>query len=89
MIEKKSQNCVKAAIAFACRNCKWQLLYALLLLTAFVYTNVIVNYTSNQNIETKAHISIKLILDRQKDIATYRAATSDKDKKYTFSSFCY
>ena len=25
---KKSQNCVKAAIAFACNNCNWQLLYA-------------------------------------------------------------
>ena len=35
-IKEKSQNCVKAAIAFVCNNCKWQLLYALLQLTTFV-----------------------------------------------------
>ena len=42
-ILEKSQNCVKAAIAFVCKNCKWQLLYALLLLTTFVCTFTIDN----------------------------------------------
>ena len=35
---KKSQNCVKAAIAFLCTTCKRQLLFALLQLITFVCT---------------------------------------------------
>ena len=35
---KKSQNCVKSAIAFVCTTCKGQLLFALLQKITFVCT---------------------------------------------------
>ena len=37
--KQKSQNCVKAAIAFVCTTCKRQLLFALLQLITFVCTS--------------------------------------------------
>ena len=37
-MKEKSQNCVKAAIAFVCTTCKRQLMFALLQLVTFVYT---------------------------------------------------
>ena len=40
---KKSQNCVKAAIAFVCTTCKRQLLSALLQWITFVCTSAIEN----------------------------------------------
>ena len=40
---KKSQNCVKAAIAFVCTTSKEQLLFALLQLISFVCTFAIEN----------------------------------------------
>ena len=40
---KKSQNCVKAAIAFMCTTCRRQLLFALLQLITFVSTAAIEN----------------------------------------------
>jgi len=40
-LHKKSQNCVKAAIAFVCTICKRQLLFALLRLITFVCTSAI------------------------------------------------
>ena len=43
LLRKKSQNCVKAAIAFVCTTCKRQLLFALLQLITFVWTNAIAN----------------------------------------------
>ena len=43
---KKSQNCVKAAIAFMCTTCKGQLLFALLQLITFVCTTAIDNYSN-------------------------------------------
>jgi len=43
---KKSQNCVKAAIAFVCKTCKRQLLFALLQLIIFVCTIAIENILS-------------------------------------------
>ena len=55
-IEEKSQNCVKAAIAFVCTNCKRQLLFALMQVELFfallqfqnnVLTNAIVNFHSH------------------------------------------
>ena len=42
--QKKSQNCVKAEIAFMCTPCKRQLLFALLQLITFVSTTVINNF---------------------------------------------
>ena len=41
--DKKSQNCVKAAISFLCTTCKRQLLFALLQLITFVCTTAIDN----------------------------------------------
>ena len=38
LLNKKSQNCVKAAIAFVCTTCKRQLLFALLQKITFVCT---------------------------------------------------
>ena len=38
MMIEKSQNCVKAAIAFVCMTCKRQLLFALLQKITFVCT---------------------------------------------------
>ena len=49
------QNSVQAAIAFACNNCKWQLLYALLQLTTFDCTIASNNYC--QHIAVCMHIS--------------------------------
>ena len=43
---EKSQNCVKAAIAFVCTTCKRQLLFALLQLVTFVCTTAIDNILS-------------------------------------------
>ena len=43
---KKSQNCVKAAIAFVCTTCKRQLLFALLQQITFVCTTAIENILS-------------------------------------------
>ena len=43
---KKSQNCVKAAIAFVCTTCKRQLLFALLQLISFVCTTAMENILS-------------------------------------------
>ena len=40
---QKSQNCVKAAIAFVCTTCKRQLLFALLQSITFVFTSAIEN----------------------------------------------
>ena len=45
-VYKKSQNCVKAAIAFVCTTCKRQLLFALLQLITFVCTTAIENILS-------------------------------------------
>ena len=44
--KEKSQNCVKAAIAFVCTTCKRQLLVALLQLITFVSTTAIDNILS-------------------------------------------
>ena len=44
--DEKSQNCVKAAIAFVCTTCKIQLLFALLQLITFVCTTAIENIFS-------------------------------------------
>ena len=44
--KKKSQNCVKAAIAFVCPTCKRQLFFALLQLITFVCTTAIENILS-------------------------------------------
>ena len=41
--QPKSQNCVKAVIAFVCTTCKRQLLFALLQLITFVCTTAIEN----------------------------------------------
>ena len=40
---KKSQNCVKAVIAFVCTTCKRQLLLTLLQLITFIYITAIEN----------------------------------------------
>ena len=45
-LKQKSQNCVKAAIAFVCTTCKRQLLFALLQLITFVCTTAIDNILS-------------------------------------------
>ena len=45
--KKKSQNCVKAAIALVCTTCKRELLFALLKLINFVCTTAIENILSN------------------------------------------
>ena len=47
---KKSQNCVKAAIAFACTTCKRPLLFALFQLITFVCTTAIENISSTSTI---------------------------------------
>ena len=44
---KKSQNCVKAAIAFVCTTCKRQLLFALLQLITFACPSAIENILCN------------------------------------------
>ena len=44
LLEKKSQNCVKAAIAFVCTTCKTQLSFALLQLITFVCNTTIYNF---------------------------------------------
>ena len=46
IVVKKSQNSVKAAIAFVCTTCKRQLLFALLQLITFVFTTAIENILS-------------------------------------------
>ena len=47
---KKSQNCVKAAIALVCTTCKRQLLFALLQLMTFVCTTAIENILNTTSI---------------------------------------
>ena len=44
--DEKSQNCVKAAIAFLCTTCKRQHLFALMQLITFVCTTAIENILS-------------------------------------------
>ena len=44
--KQKSQTCVEAAIAFVCISCNWQLLFAQLQLTTFVWTTAFDNFCS-------------------------------------------
>ena len=91
-MKQKSQNCVKAAIAFVCKNCKWQLLYALLPLTTFVYTIAFVNYNRNKNIDTQttAWHFYKTHLGQTDWNCTYRAVTAVIGyKQFTFLCFSY